>query len=68
MDNLMKTFINAITGIVITLKRLSDPKGEAYTMLPTTPPRVSHTQIIGLIEDYTTKKRVDIAWMILMEY
>jgi hypothetical protein len=48
MGNLLKTFINAIASIIITLMQFSDPKGEAYAMSPTAPPRVSHTHIIGL--------------------
>jgi hypothetical protein len=38
MGNLLKSFINAIAGVVITLKQLSDPRGEAHAMSPTTPP------------------------------
>jgi hypothetical protein len=68
MDNLLKTFINAIAGIIIALKQLSDPKGEACAMSQTSPPRVSHTEIISLVGVYTTKKGLDIAWMILMDY
>jgi hypothetical protein len=68
MDNLLKTFINAIAGIIIMLKQLSDPKGEAHTMSQTTPPQVLHTKIMSLVGVYTAKKGLDIAWMILMDY
>jgi hypothetical protein len=63
VNNKERTLLNAITGILEALKQFSDPLGKAYSMSPTSPPRVSQKQIINFVDDMPPEKEVMLlAW------
>ena len=59
--------LSATAGIVDALQRLSDRKGIAHSMSPTSPPKISEKRLVAHINDYIQTREQDLNWRALLD-